>query len=176
MRLPALIHLLEATRALSHCERIVVLGSSSLLASFPHLGETGQPLEVSYDADLLLEPADESIASMLHEAVGEGSLFAGRTGYFADILRPEITETLPPGWNARLVKVGSSGENFALSTADLAVVKLSIGRSKDLELCRHLITQKLLTPAQLRERLDATPLLESEIVKTYRRLEEVCRP
>ena len=52
MRVSALKHLVEATQALSHCQRIRVLGSSALLASFPQLGEAGQPLELSYDADL----------------------------------------------------------------------------------------------------------------------------
>lgn len=83
MRLPALKHLIEATEALSHPERIRVLGSSALLASFPELGEPGQPLEISFDADLLIEPCDPQLAAMLHEAVGEGSLFAQRTGYHA---------------------------------------------------------------------------------------------
>ena len=46
MRLSALKHLLEVTLALSHPERIRILGSSALLAAFPELGEAGQPLEV----------------------------------------------------------------------------------------------------------------------------------
>ena len=56
MLLRALKHLIEATQALGHPERIRVLGSSALLASFPRLGEPGQPLELSFDADLLIEP------------------------------------------------------------------------------------------------------------------------
>ena len=44
MRLSALKHLIEATQALGHPQRIRVLGSSALLASFPELGEPGQPL------------------------------------------------------------------------------------------------------------------------------------
>ncbi len=105
MRLSALKHLLEATQALGHPQRIRVLGSSALLASFPELGEPGQPLEISFDADLLIEPCDPQLAAMLHEAVGEGSLFAQRTGYHADFLRPEILETLPAGWESAVVSL-----------------------------------------------------------------------
>ena len=101
MRLPALNHLLGAVQSLARAKRISVLGSSALLASFPELGEPGGPLELSFDADLLVEPCDEQLAAMLHEAVGEGSLFAQRTGYNADILRPEISATLPPGWETQ---------------------------------------------------------------------------
>lgn len=89
MRLPALKHLVEAVHALARSERVCVLGSSALLGSFPELGEAGGPLELSFDADLLLQPCDEQLAALLHEAVGEGSLFTQRMGYHADILRPD---------------------------------------------------------------------------------------
>ena len=171
MRLPALNHLLGAVQALARAGRIRVLGSSALLASFPELGETGGPLELSFDADLLIEPCDEQLAAMLHEAVGEGSLFAQRTGYNADILRPEIIQTLPPGWESRLVKLGETAA--ALSPEDLLVVKLRAGRAKDLELCRALIRRQLITVSAIRQRLDQTPLDEREIRLVYERLNHV---
>ncbi len=171
MRLPALKHLLGAVQSLARAERIRVLGSGALLASFPELGEAGGPLELSFDADLLVEPCDEQLAAMLHEAVGEGSLFAQRTGYNADILRPEIVTTLPPGWETRLVKLDET--NAALSPEDLLVVKLRTGRAKDLELCRALIRRQLVTAASVRQRLEQTPLDEREIRPVYQRLLEV---
>jgi hypothetical protein len=176
MRLPALIHLLGAVQSLARPERICLLGSSALLASFPDLGEKGGPLELSFDADLLIEPCDEQLAAMLHEAVGEGSLFARRTGYHADILRPEISRTLPHGWESRLVKMGETKTEAlaALSPEDLVVVKLRAGRSKDLELCRTLIHRRLLTASAVRQRLDETPLPEHEIRPVYERLREIC--
>jgi hypothetical protein len=161
MRLPALKHLLAAVQSLARAERIRVLGSSALLASFPELGEAGGPLELTFDADLVIEPCDEQLAAMLHEAVGEGSLFSQRTGYNADIMRPEISATLPPGWESRLVKLDET--NAALSPEDLFVVKLRTGRSKDLELCRALVGRKPVTVAAVRQRLEQTPLDEREI-------------
>jgi len=55
MRLPFLNHLLESVSAVAKPRRIVVLGSSSLLPGHPGLGDPGQALELSTDADLLLE-------------------------------------------------------------------------------------------------------------------------
>ena len=173
MRLSALKHLIEATQALCHPERIRVLGSSALLASFPELGEPGQPLEISFDADLLIEPCDPQLAAMLHEAVGEGSLFAQRTGYHADFLRPDIIETLAAGWELAVVSLEGIVNASALAPADVAAVKLRLGRPKDLQLCRHLIVGGLVAPEAIRARLDAMTLVESDIVRVFARLREV---
>ena len=176
MRLPALKHLVEAVYALARSKRICVLGSSALLGSFPELGEAGGPLEMSFDGDLLLEPCDEQLAALLHEAVGEGSLFAQRAGYHADILRPEIVETLPSDWETRLIQLDKPSHAFALAPADLLVVKLRAGRAKDLELCRAVFQRDLVSRDLVRARLDETPLAEKEIVTVYQRLREVSRP
>src|ERR1041385_1267625 len=103
MRLPALKHLISAVQGIAASQRVIVLGSSALLGTFPQLGDPDGPLEKTFDADLLVEPCDEQLAAVLHEAVGDGSLFAQRTGFHADILRREILETLPPDWESRLV-------------------------------------------------------------------------
>ena len=173
MRLSALRHLIEATQALCRPERICVLGSSALLASFPELGEPGQPLEISFDAALLLEPCDAQLAAMLHEAVGEGSLFAQRTGYHADFLRPEILHTLPAGWESAVVHFAGLANATALAPVDVAAVKLRLGRSKDISLCRQLIARGLVSPLAIRARLDAMSLVESEVVRAFTRLREV---
>jgi hypothetical protein len=173
MRLSALKHLVEAVHALAHSHRICVLRSSALLGSFPELGDSGGPLELSFDGDLLIEPCDEQLAALLHEAVGEGSLFAQRTGYHADILREEITETLSPDWVSRLVELDKMFNAFALSPEDLLVVKLRAGRSKDLELCRSILQRKLVRSDVVRSRLDATPLDEKEIAAVYQRLRDI---
>jgi hypothetical protein len=175
MRLSALKHLIEAVHALAHSERIYVLGSSALLGSFPELGEPGGPLEVSFDGDLLIQPCDEQLAALLHEAVGEGSLFAQRTGYHADILRADIIEALPSGWEGRLVSVDPQLPAKALAPEDLLVVKLRAGREKDLALCREVLRRGLLSAAQLRARLDTIPLTEKEIVLVYQRLRDAAQ-
>lgn len=149
MQLRSLVHVVEAVHALAHPQHIIVLGSSSLLASFPHLGDSGQPLEISYDADLLIEPCDAETAAVLHEAVGEGSLFHRRNAIFADILRPDIVETLPDGWASRLHTL-AGGETRCLDPHDLALVKLSLGREKDMALVADLLRRSCVTMDNLR--------------------------
>ena len=168
MRLSALRHIVESVVALARPNRVTVLGSSSLLATAPQLGEPGGPLEMTFDADLLVEPCDEQLAAVLHEAIGEGSLFAQRTGYYADLLRTSIVETLPPGWEQRLVAVPETPKTVALAAADLLVVKLKAGRAKDLELCRTVLRAGIVAEAELRGRLEATPLNEPEMFSAYR--------
>ena len=130
---------------------------------------------MTFDADLLIEPCDEQLAAMLHEAVGEGSLFAQRTGYHADLLRASITETFPPRWDDRLVPLPDIANSLALAAEDLLVVKLRVGRPKDIALCRSVVDAKLVSEATLRARLNATPLDEKELFTVYQRLGEVLR-
>jgi hypothetical protein len=175
MRLSALKHLVESVFALAKSERVTVLGSASLLASAPQFGEPGGPLETTFDADLLVEPCDEQLAAMIHEAVGEGSLFAQRTGYHADLLRASITETLPPLWTERLVPLPGAAHALALAPEDLLVVKLRVGRTKDLALCTAVLNAKLVSETALRAHLEVMPLDERELFSVYRRLEEALR-
>jgi hypothetical protein len=96
--------------------------------------------------------------------VGEGSLFAQRTGYHADVLRPEIClSTLSPGWESRLIPLTANAHAVSLAPEDSLVVKLRLGRPKDLALCQDVIRRGLVRPAALRARVDATPLAEREI-------------
>lgn len=59
MTLAALQHLIRAADALAEDRSFLVLGSASLLASFPKLGEASSPLASTYDADLCPVPFDE---------------------------------------------------------------------------------------------------------------------
>ncbi|MBM3881223.1 MAG: hypothetical protein FJ387_16120 [Verrucomicrobia bacterium] len=175
MRLRSLTQLVDAARALARPERIVVIGSSALLPAHPELGEPGQPLDASYDSDLLVSPMDEELAAVLGEAVGQQSLFAKRHGYYADILRPTIAETLPAGWESRLHPVPGYDNVFALDMYDLALVKLLVGRPKDLDLLRSLLKLGLLESQRLRQHYQQTPLGDHEATTAGRNLTLVLR-
>lgn len=148
MHLRALIHLVKVAGAVTLRERIIVLGSSSLLATFEELGEAGNLLEPTYDADLLVVEMDDRSARLLDELIGEGSQFRQHFGYYADLLRLAITDVL-------------------------AVAKLRAGRPKDLALLTALLATGRLKAETVRERLAATRMPEAAIVVTYRRLREV---
>jgi hypothetical protein len=67
MNLAALQHLIRSACALAEDRSFLVLGSASLLASYPELGDPDSPLAATYDADLCPEPFDELTGTMLDE-------------------------------------------------------------------------------------------------------------
>jgi hypothetical protein len=154
MTLAALQHLIRSASALAGDRKFLVLGSASLLASFPELGEPSSPLAATYGADLCPEPFDELTGLMLDEALGENRAYFRRHGYHADVLRDSILETLPQGWRGRLIPVPDCPTAFALEPSDLAAVKLLVGRPKDLTLVRQLHAGGFLDVAMVRSRID----------------------
>ena len=58
------------------------------------MGNPSQPLEITRDADFIIEPLDELTVVMLKESVSKGSGFGQKNGYYADILRPGIVVLL----------------------------------------------------------------------------------
>jgi len=166
VNLAALQHLVGSAQALADDCEIIVLGSASLLASFPDLGNDYGPLASTYDADLCPSPFDETTALMLNQALGESKAFHLRHGYHADILRPAIFETIPPGWRERVIAVPDCKAAFALEPHDLAAVKLLVGRPKDIALVRTLHGSGLLNSALVAERLNQMDLDEKLIRKS----------
>lgn len=153
MNLSALQHMIRAAQALAENQSIIVLGSSSLLASFPNLGKSDGPLMTTFDADLYPDPFDEIVATMMHEALGESRAYYLRHGYHADIMRDSILNTLPVGWRERLVPVPGLDLAHALEPHDLCAVKLLVGRPKDLDLVKFLKDAALVQAELVRERM-----------------------
>jgi hypothetical protein len=174
MRLRSLNRLVSAALALSGCSRLFIFGSSSIFASFPELDSEEGPLEATYDADLLLEPIDKETAAILSESIGNKSLHHNKHGFYADILHPSITDPFPPGWQDRLVPLDGFSNVWALDPHDLGIVKLCVGREKDLELVGALLKLKKLDCAKLRERFAVLPLGEKELFRAGRNLGAVC--
>ncbi|MDF1740330.1 MAG: hypothetical protein P1U86_14310 [Verrucomicrobiales bacterium] len=173
MNLEGLRHLSRSARILADDCSIVVLGSASLLCTFPNLGDPDQPLENTFDADLCPEPFDETTGRMLNEALGESNSFHLRHGYHADILRPEIFETLPNGWRERLVPVPSCEETFGLDPHDLAATKILVGRDKDKALVGWLWRNKLIDSELVEERLRTISKSEKAIIRSSKTFREV---
>ncbi|MFM8984102.1 MAG: hypothetical protein ACKOLA_14675 [Spartobacteria bacterium] len=174
MLIQSLEHLAQSALALAQSRKIYVLGSSSILASFPELGEAGL-LDNTFDADFLIDPVNKGVFELLKEAIGEGSLFEKEKGYYADILHPSIVETLPPGWDARLVGVSGFENVFALQPLDLAAVKIVVGREKDLALVRRLLELGKIRAEDLRARWSSMALGERELFRSGRNFAEVTK-
>ena len=168
MRLGSLNHMADVIRSMARPQKIVVMGSSSLFASFPELDREDGPLQTTYDADVILFPFEELEGQMVHDALGQGRTFHQIFGYYADILRPLAAEEFTPGWEDRLVPLpGFEGSVFCLDPYDMGVCKLRAGRPKDIALLVHLLKAGLMKSAELKARLDATPMREAMIVTSY---------
>ena len=172
MNLDSLQHLVRSVRTLAEDRRVIVLGSASLLASFPELGDGSEPLAATYDADLCPLPFDEATALMIHESLGESGAFHLRHGYHVDVLRDSVFETLPPGWKERLVEVPGCDGAMALDPHDLAATKLLVGRHKDIALVHHLATTGRLSRILVEQRLDAIPKTERLIITSSQALQQ----
>ena len=174
MRLGALKHMAEVVRAMARPGRIIVIGSSSLFASFPEIDSEDGPLAKTNDADLIVLPFEEQVGVMLHDALGADEEFHQRHGYYADILRPIGLEELTPGWEERLVPLpGMEDLVFCLHPNDMAVCKLRAGRPKDVALLAILIRKGLLDAAELRNHLWLTPMREQVILRSHQCLDQV---
>jgi hypothetical protein len=158
MNLEALQHIIRAAQTLAENKSIIVLGSSSLLAHFPNLGNPGEALSTTFDADILADPFDELTSIMLNEALGEDRAYYRIHGYHADILRDSIIDTLPSGWRERLSPVPEMESAFALDPHDLAAVKLLVGRPKDLGLIEVLKKASLIQQDTVLERIELLPI------------------
>lgn len=176
MNLGSLQHLVRSVRALAEDCQVIVLGSASLLASFPELGDGSEPLAATYDADLCPQPFDETTALMIHESLGESGAFHLRHGYHVDVLRDSIFETLPAGWKERLVTVPGCEGAMALEPHDLAATKLLVGRPKDIALVRHLATTGRLSRITVEQRLDSIPKAERRIITSSQALQQTFDP
>jgi hypothetical protein len=175
MNLASLQHLAVSARTLADDCAFVVIGSASLLASFPELGNDGGPLAQTFDADICPQPFDETTALMLDQALGQARAFHLRHGYHADIVRPSIFETLPAGWSERLVPVPNAPGTRALEPHDLAAAKILVGRPKDLSLIKLLLKDGHLKKDVIEERLHLIEMDERLHRRVARQWHEICQ-
>lgn len=159
MRLSSLTHLCRAILEMSESDRIVVFGSASLLATFPDLGdELGSPIQATFDADMIPYPFEEDLGEMLHEAFGDGQKFHQRFGYYADIIRPKMTENFPLNWETRAVPLPGIERVVCLDPHDMAASKCLIARLKDSRQLEWLSSRQYIDLKIVRERLREIPL------------------
>ena len=172
MCLDALKHLAGIVSAITRGGEIVVFGSSSLLGTYPAADSEHEWIHRSDDADFILDPFDEIVGRIAHDAVGRDSELESAKGYHADIIRPIACENFPPGWRERLVPLDGCPGVMCLEPHDMAVAKLFAGRPKDIGLLADLIRAGRLDPAEVERRLISMEMTEAFIVRTHARLKE----
>jgi len=143
-------HLLRAASSIAEVTDLVVIGSQSILGTYPewelpHEATMSVEADIAIDADLarLDVAADETeLADKIDGAIGEGSMFHRTHGYYAQGVET-ATAVLTVGWRDRLVPVicetaDPVAVGWCLERHDLWVAKASAGREKDWDFCRAL--------------------------------------
>ena len=145
-------HVVRAAGAITDEQKILVLGSQSILGAFPYPPES---LTVSREADVC-PVNDPAKADLISGAIGEVSQFDSTFGYYAHGLPPKACP-LPQGWETRLVPFQSANTRgvtaLCLAPLDLAGSKLVAGRDKDKEFVAEMLRHKLIEEPALKERI-----------------------
>lgn len=168
-------HLIRAASAITNEYELVVIGSQSILGSNAALPDE---LLQSMEADLFprFQP---QLADLIDGAIGEGSPFHDRFGYYAQGVGPE-TATLPKGWQDRLLKIQGPGTDlkvgWCLEAHDLAVSKLAAGRDKDWPFVEVMLRSGLVDAQELSDRITMTDLPEKVSARLQRWVAARCQP
>jgi len=154
-------HVTRAAGSIVGVDRILVIGSQSILGSY---SEDDLPLEatMSEEADIaFFDDPEGDQATLLDGSIGEESPFYHSFGYYAQGVSM-ATAVLPPGWRDRLVPLANPNTGgvtaWCLEVHDLCVAKLAAGRSNDVAFCEALIRTGLVDGETLRARLAVTDL------------------
>ncbi len=142
-------HIIRAAGSITGEDRIIIIGSQSILGSYPEAPAT---LRVSMEADAFPERAPDKW-ELIDGCIGELSPFHETFGYYAHGVGPE-TAILPRNWRNRLVPLNSPATHgctgLCLSPADLAISKLLAGREKDMAFVQTMLTEKLVSVIEIR--------------------------
>lgn len=165
-------HIIRAAKGITNQKEFVVVGSQSILGQFP---EPSPELLISMEADVFpLHNPDLSEA--IDGAIGERLMFHQTHGYYAHGVA-EDTATLPNGWKGRLVPISNENTQGAtglcLEAHDLAAAKLAAGRDKDLDFVRIMLREKMISNAELANRIATLPLPAPQLDLISSRLQRI---
>jgi hypothetical protein len=151
---------LEAKRLIRHSEYVVV-GSLSVLGVAERPADIPGRMLMSIDVDCYAR-ADPGRIFELKEALGEGSPFDAKHGYFLDPISPDLP-TLPEHWEHRLIPVALEGGIvvYFLDPNDAAVSKYARCDVRDREWIRAGLKGALLSAPVIESRLRTTHFLDA---------------
>jgi len=113
----------EVTRQVTG-RRILLFGSSSLLASYPEEAPARIGVEATIDADFFLDPDDEASRTALLAELGKEQSYHTTHGFYGDFVDLRMADGFPEGWRERLVPMPGFDNVFALHPMDMAVSKV----------------------------------------------------
>lgn len=150
-------HIIRASADVTDQYEFMIVGSQSILGSFPHPESI---FTMSAEADIypLHEPA---LAEKIEGAIGEGSRFHDTYGYYAQGVGPE-TAVLPAGWMTRVHRIQNAATNsrvgFCLDVLDLFLSKAAAARDKDREFCMALLQHRYVATEKALALVGSMPL------------------
>jgi hypothetical protein len=153
VRRDELSHIIRAAARILDDASVVVIGSQSILASYPEVTLPDE-LTVSIEADLLPLGGDDD-ADKIDGAIGEGSHFHETFGVYGQGVGVR-TAVLPDGWKDRLVPLvdpSTGAVGWCLDPHDLCASKLIAGREKDLDFVEAAVVHRLIDARLVDERL-----------------------
>jgi hypothetical protein len=153
-------HVLRAAARIAEDPDVVVIGSQSILGSFP---EDSLPASViaSIEVDVAFfdDPQDEK-GDAVDGAIGELSEFHETYGYYAQGVSV-TTAVLPHGWRERVAVFETHGtapgRGLCLEPHDCVLAKLAAGREKDYAFAAALADAGLINVQVLANRLPTLP-------------------
>jgi len=161
----------EARKLTKHTE-FVVVGSLSILG-IVQANEIPARMLMSIDVDCFTKK-DPGRIYELKEALGEGSPFDKRHGYYLDPVSPDLP-MLPEQWEYRLIPVHLDAGIVVhfLDPNDAAVSKYARCDARDREWIRAGLEARLLSAPVIESRFRQTPFLDTqERERAYRALAE----
>ena len=161
MELSDLETLLDQARKITGQGEYVVVGSLCALALGAR-GDVPERMLLSIDVDCYTRQ-DPGRIFELGKALGQGSAFEAKHGFYLDPISPELP-TLPAQWQFRLVRVPlKKGLTvFFLDPNDAAVSKYARGEPRDRQWLRAGLEAGLLSAAVIESRFRDTVFLDAE--------------
>ena len=173
MRRSDLEHLIRAAGAVTDEDLLVIIGSQSILATFP---DAAPELLQSMEADIIPIEHPEKW-DLLDGSLGEGSPFHEAFGYYADGVE-EKTARLPKGWKQRLIPINNANTRgvtgLCLEIHDLLISKYYAGREKDLVFTRVAVASGMVVEETLLTRLKETELIPTDRELLESRIKRDC--
>jgi len=170
-------HIIRAVGEIAEIEKVIILGSQSILGQFPDFQEpasekdyaeissTNKSREIlfrSIEVDIII-PEFEEKTEIVDAAIDELSSFHDTFGYYVQGV-DYSTSKLPKGWKGRLVEICNKNTNdisgLCLEIHDLIISKLYAGRQKDIDFFHAAVKLGLLSIEILLERLNVTPMTD----------------
>jgi hypothetical protein len=189
VELESLIHLVGRVQAIAPNHRIILFGSSSLFASFPGDPPARLGVEVTIDADFLIDPDDAVLRDQLQQSLGKDNEFHDATGFYGDFVDLRLSENFPSGWRDRLVPMSGFDRVFAIDPVDMAATKIAatagarlsirMGRGgvdrgmKDISIVSALLRAGRIDGDAIEKRMDQMNHQPAMIVESARVMDEI---